>query len=102
MKTSIAALILAATVGTASADVLVIDDDRHYWEPERPSVGYTVDIDDDGWTRVENVSAGNRGPVGNSGTCTQMEMSAGVPEAVCGTLDLSEITRLKDLNESSD
>lgn len=78
------------------AQTIEIDDDGFsVVEPSTPN-GVVVDIDDDGFTRGEAVEAGDVAERrGTPGACTQLELSAGIRPAACGTMTRSEITAIQ-------
>ncbi|MEM9797816.1 MAG: hypothetical protein AAF919_15090 [Pseudomonadota bacterium] len=86
---------LAATLiaGAAAADRMVIDDDAWFMTDDRPETGQVIDVDDDGWKRVNNVAERSDRTASTPGNCTQLEMSAGISGEACGVLSRAEVMR---------
>ncbi|MGB3554419.1 MAG: hypothetical protein WBA25_07255 [Jannaschia sp.] len=93
-RTFLVALIATCLAFPAFADRIDIDDDGWSRVEESASPGFAVDIDDDGWTRVETTrirtdDTGFR----RGGDCTQLERSAGLSGEACGVLGRAELVR---------
>jgi hypothetical protein len=105
MKTLFTTVAAFATVGMLSVahaqTVLDIDDDGFSFVPAPVSIGYTVDIDDDGWTRETFEARSDRGAA-SATTCSVLESTIGVSEAECGTMERSELVRMKFDADSND
>jgi hypothetical protein len=76
-------------------NVEIDDDGFSVVEPAAPN-GVVVEMDDDGFTRGEAATSGDVAERrGTPGSCTQLERSAGIQEADCGTMTRAEITALQ-------
>lgn len=90
---ALALALVAVTALPAAADRLVIDDDGHWMVPDTPSTGRRIDIDDDGWRYLDDSAIrSNRNP-STPGVCTQLERSARVATADCGTMSMPDLVR---------
>jgi hypothetical protein len=87
------AAIALATPLAAQTTTVDIDDDGWRRVDVAAGPGLVIDIDDDGWSVVTApVASGRMGPAtAERGACSQLEAAAGVAGAECGTLDRVEV-----------
>ncbi|MFO6465281.1 hypothetical protein ACK8OR_12875 [Jannaschia sp. KMU-145] len=86
-------LTAAALALPAIADTIEIDDDRWFRVDTPASNGVVVDIDDDGWTRMDApLAQSTRSQPREPGICTQLERSARIATAECGTMTPAQLT----------
>ncbi|WP_371155681.1 hypothetical protein [Jannaschia sp. 2305UL9-9] len=94
-KIIFAALTASLVAMPALAQNIDIDDDGWRFVDAPAAATMTVDIDDDGWTRVDApVVRSGRSGLSADGTCTQLELSAGISGDACGTVSLSSIATI--------
>lgn len=98
-KISLAACLCASIAFPALAQTIDIDDDGWSVVEESPSTGRAVDIDDDGWSYVDPPVTQSSRQTSDPGTCTMLERSAGLAESECGTLSRSEVINILSEND---
>ena len=98
-RISIAACLCASVAFPALAQTIDIDDDGWSVIEETPSTGRAIDIGDDGWSYVDPPATQSSRRLSNPRTCTMLERSAGLAESLCGTLSRSEVINALTVND---
>lgn len=94
-KFLLTALTATALAVPAMAETIDIDDDGWKRIESPVQTGLVIDIDDDGWKRISpDVTRSDRNTVSDLGDCTQLEASAGLTGSACGVYSRAQITEM--------